>query len=106
MGRPTDQTKDRSGVKPLYRFDGGLIEALPYFLYEVSIDKFWKNGFCCVKSRHFKSDRLLKIKKAYESKRFDDYKIVRSITLLGAPYNFIRERNLPVYEHNFKIKYK
>lgn len=92
------RTKDRSGSKPTYRFENGQIEVLPYFLYEVSVDKLWKNGFCCLKSRFFKSDKFLKIKNTEEIKYFDGYSIVRSITLLGAPYSFIKEHNLPIYK--------
>ena len=93
------RTKDRSGSKPVtYRFEGSQIEVLPYFLYEVNVDKLWRNGFCNLKSRYFKSDRFLKIVKTEETKQFDGYKIVRSVILLGAPYSFIKERNLPIYK--------
>lgn len=92
------RTKDRSGAKPVtYRFEGSQIEVLPYFLYEVSIDKLWKNGFCNLKSRYFKSDKFLKVRLT-EEKHYDGYSIVRSVTLLGAPYSFIKERNLPIYK--------
>lgn len=94
MGR----TKDRSGHKPVtYRFENSQIEVLPYYLYEVSVDKLWKNGFCCLKSRFFKSNKFLNIKDT-EVKYYDGYSIVRSITLMGAPYSFIKERNLPIYK--------
>lgn len=95
------RTKSRFGDKlATYRFRGVQIEVLPYFLYEVSIDKLWKNGFGNLKSRYFKSDRFLKIVQTEESKQFDGYRIVRSITLLGAPYSFIKEHNLPIYSKN------
>ena len=93
------RTKDRSGSKPVtYRFEGSQIEVLPYFLYEVSVDKLWKNGFCNLRTRFFKADKFLKVCLMEETKRFDGYSIVRSITLLGAPYSFIKERNLPIYK--------
>lgn len=95
MGR----MKDHSGIKPAtYRFEGSQIEVLPYFLYEVSIDKRWKNGFCNLKSRYFKADKFLKVCLTEEVKYYDEYSIVRSVTLLGAPYSFIKERNLPIYK--------
>lgn len=94
-----NQTKDHFGRNPItYRFENNQISVLPYFLYEVSADKLWKNGFCNLKSRYFKSNKFLKVKHTVETKRFDGYKVVRSITLLGAPYNFIKENNLPVYK--------
>ena len=87
-----------------YRFEGGQIESLPYFLYEVSVDKHWKNGFCNLKSRYFKSDRFLRVVLTEEIKRYDGYDIVRSVTLLGAPLNFIKEHNLPIYKLYSKNK--
>ena len=96
--------KDRSGHKPVtYRFENSQIEVLPYFLYEVSVDKLWKNGFCCLKSRYFKSNKFLKVK-GEEIKYFDGYSIVRSIILLGTPYSFIKEHNLPIYKLKDKKK--
>ena len=51
--------KDRSGQEPkTYVYDGSRIEVLPYFLYEVCINKYWKWGFCVLGSRFFKTDRL------------------------------------------------
>lgn len=81
-----------------YRFEGGQIEVLPYFLYEVSIDKVWKNGFCNLKNRFFKSDRFLRVVLTEDIRRYNEYSIVRSVTLLGAPYGFIKENNLPIYK--------
>lgn len=38
------------------------------------------------------------MKNTEECKQYDGYSIVRSITLLGAPYSFIKEHNLPIYK--------
>lgn len=96
------QMKDRSGRKqPTYRFENNQIEILPYFLYEVSLDKLWEGGSCCLKSRLFKSSKFLKVKDT-EVKHYNGYNIVRSITLMGAPYGFIKEHNLPIYKLHSK----
>lgn len=104
MAKHISQTKDRSGHKPLiYQFKGNRIEVLPYFLYEVSIDKLWKNGFCNLKTKYFKTGKLLKIRSTEEFKYYPEYKVVRSISLIGAPYDFIKEHNLLIYKpHNSK----
>lgn len=97
--------KDRSGQEPkTYVYDGSRIEVLPYFLYEVCINKYWKWGFCVLGSRFFKTDRLLHIKCRNALKYYKDYVIEKEISLIGAPYEFIRENNLPVYEPNVKKK--
>ena len=87
-------TKDQS---ELYKFEGSPIEILPYFLYEISVDKVWSKGFCNLKTKYFKSTDLLKIKNKVEVKNYDNYKVIRSITLIGAPYVFIKECKLPTY---------
>ena len=97
--------KDRSGQEPkTYVYDGSRIEVLPYFLYEVCINKYWKYGFCVLGSRFFKTDKLLHIKHKNLLKCYKDHTIEKEIFLVGAPYEFIRENNLPVYEPNIKNK--
>lgn len=81
-----------------YRFGENRIEPMPYFLYEVSVYKITKNMAGILDSKFFKSDKLLKIKNEVECKKFKDYQIVRYIDLLGAPMEFIKENNLPIYE--------
>lgn len=105
MGRRIVQEKDLSGdKKEFYVWDGSLVEPLPYFMYEVCAYKYWKNGFCILGSRLFKSDRLLNIKHPRKYERHDGYLIEKTVDLVGAPYGFIREMNLPVYERITKHK--
>lgn len=89
-----------------YRFGENRIEPMPYFLYEVSIYKITKNMAGLLDSKYYKSDKLLKIKNEVESKKYKDYSIVRYIDLLGAPMEFIRENNLPIYELRKPFKKK
>lgn len=99
------QMKNRSGQEPkVYVYEGIKIEALPYFLYEVCIYKHWDSGACVLGSRFFKSNKLLKINSFSKFKRFNGYTIEKEITLIGAPYQFIRERNLSEYKPIVKIK--
>lgn len=99
------QQRDRSGLNhKVYNYDGVKIEILPYFLYEVCIYKYWKSGFCMLGSRFFKSDTLLNIKHNHKFKRYDEYIIEKEVTLIGAPYQFIRENKLSEYKSNIKSK--
>ena len=105
MAKPICLVKDPSGQEPkTYVYDGSRIEVLPYFLYEVCIIKYWKYGFCVLGSRFFKTDKLLHIKHKNVLKYYKDYTIEKEIFLVGAPYEFIRENNLPVYKPNVKKK--
>jgi len=81
----------------LYVFNGNCIEIAPCFIYEVSAYKYWKNGFCFLGDKYYKSNKLLKIKKNRKVKDFKEYKIVKEIVLLGAPEGFIREMGLPLF---------
>ena len=90
MAKPT--------ISVSYRFGENRIEPMPYFLYEVSIYKVAKNMSGLLDSKYYKSDKLLKIKNEVTCKRFKDYQIIRYIDLLGAPMEFIKENNLPIYE--------
>lgn len=99
------RTKDHSGQEPkTYIFDNNRIEVVPYFIYEVGLYKYWKSGFCMLGTRTFKSDKFLNIKCKRKVKRYDTYFIEKEIVLIGAPYQFIRENNLPEYKPIINIK--
>lgn len=91
------RTKDHSGIKT-YVYKEFQVEELPYFLYEISINKYWKNGFCVLGHKFLKSSKLLDIKQNNIFKRYKDYIIEKGISILGVPYDFIRENNLSIYE--------
>lgn len=94
--------KDLSGNKKLYVYLDSKVYEHPKFLYEVSIGKYWKYGYCLLSSTHYESDKLLNISKPNEYKRFKDYMIGKSITLIGVPKYFIEENELKLYDPNSK----
>ena len=91
MVKNTDQTKNLSGDYIYNNYD---IEILPYFLYEVCINKYWKNGFCLLGHKYFKTDKPLNIKKTSIYKKYKDYLIEKEIILMSAPYEYILKNNL------------
>lgn len=105
MGRLTAQNKGPSGQDiKTYTYKGFRLEILPYFLYEICINKYWKGGFCTLESKFLKSDKPLKVKVFNQFKYGESFLIEKSITMLGAPYSFIRENNLPEFQLNNKKK--
>lgn len=91
--------KDHSGQElKSYVYDGIRIKVSKFFLYEVSLHKYWKNGYCLLGSKLFKSDKLLNIRCPRVYKRFKEYTIEKEISLIAAPQEFIIEMGLPVYE--------
>lgn len=79
-----------------YRFGDDKIEVMPYFLYEVTIYQISKNMARLLESSYYKSDKLLKIKDT--AIKYKDYSIVRNITLLAAPIEFIKNNNLQEFQ--------
>lgn len=76
----------------LFRFGNDKIEVLPYFLYEVTIYQISKSMVRLLESKYYKSDKLLNVKDT--AIRYKNYSLVRNITLLAAPIEFIKENNL------------
>ena len=107
MGKRTRQTNDHSGNK-FYKYEGGIVELLPTFMYEVTLSKYWNNGFCQLGSKLYKADRLLHIKDNCIVTKYDGYSIEKEISLVGVPQEFVDEMNLPLYvsKPNKKLKKK
>lgn len=76
----------------LYRFGDDKIEVLSYFLYEVTIYQVSKDMVRLLESKYYKSDKILKVKDTVI--KYKNYSIIRNITLLAAPFEFIKENNL------------
>lgn len=76
----------------LFRFGNDKIEVLPYFLYEVTIYQISKSMVRLLESKYYKSDKLLNVKDT--AIRYKNYSLIRNITLLAAPIEFIKENNL------------
>lgn len=81
----------------LYIYDDYIIETHSNFIYEININKYWKNGFSSLGSKFVKSDKLLNLKNKRKFIKYDDYFIEKEITLIGAPLKFIKEYNLQEY---------
>lgn len=55
-------------------------------------------------NKYFTSEKFLDLKEREVLKYYKDYTIERFITLLGAPFSFIEENDLPPYELKKKRK--
>lgn len=61
----------------------------PKFLYEVSLYKIWKDRAECIDSQFYIADRPLEVKKETVSKKVKDYVLVKYITWLSAPLDYL-----------------
>lgn len=65
----------------------------PKFLYEVSLYKIWKDRAECVGSQFYVADTPLTIVKEAISKKVEDYRLVKFITWLSAPLDYLMQNN-------------
>ena len=65
----------------------------PKFLYEVSLYKIWKDRAECVGSQFYAADTPLTIKKETTSEKVEDYRLVKFITWLSAPLDYLMQNN-------------
>lgn len=65
----------------------------PKFLYEVSLYKIWKDRAECVGSQFYIADTPLTIVKETISKKVEDYRLVKFITWLSAPLDYLMQNN-------------
>lgn len=86
-----------SEKSPLYVFENYTIVELPYYLYELSIYRAYKNRYECQGSKFLTSPKPLKFKPEIREKH-DNYFEIKCVDFLGAPIEFIKENNLPIYE--------
>lgn len=65
----------------------------PKFLYEVSLYKIWKDRAECIGSQFYVADTPLTIVKETISKKVEDYRLVKFITWLSAPLDYLMQNN-------------
>lgn len=105
MGKLICQTNDHSGSK-FYKYEDGLVELLPTFTYEVTLSKYWENGFCQLGSKLYRANKLLHIKNNYIITKYEGYYTKKEISLIGVPQEFIDEMHLLLYTPIKKLKKK
>ena len=76
----------------------------PKFLYEVSLYKIWKDRVESHGSKFFASEQPLKFKET-TSVKVEDYRLVKYITWLSAPLDYMLNNGFELYdESNSKRK--
>lgn len=95
MVKHTDQTN-----VPIGEYDGFLVYEMPYFVYEITLNQYWDNGYCNLSTKYYISDKLLPIKKCIQSKRNKDNVLRKEICLIGVPKEFMQ--TLPIHQKTKK----
>ena len=85
--------------------DGDRIEIMPFFLYEISVDRYIVEGkFTRVEnhgSKFIKSTKPIHSKivtEYYPNKKKVKYCIIKSLVMLGALKEYINSNNFPLWE--------
>lgn len=63
------------------------------FLYEVSLYKIWKDRVECIGNQFYTSNKPLEIRKTTISKKIKDCLLVKYITWLSAPLDYLLQNN-------------
>ncbi len=95
--------KDHTGLESkVYNYNSTKLEEFNTFLYEICVYDCQKNQYSLIESKFFTSDKLIKdnVIRYKENNRVID----KSITLIGAPIQFITENNLSEYVKKSKRK--
>lgn len=77
----------------VYSYKQYKLTEYPKFLYEVSLYKIWKDRVECVGNQFYIADKPLEIKKSTISKKVKDYLLVKYITWLSAPLDYLMQNN-------------
>lgn len=72
----------------------------PKFLYEVSLYKVWKDRAECVGSQFYAADKPLDIKKETTSTKVEDYRLIKFITWLSAPLDYMLSNGFTLYDES------
>lgn len=72
----------------------GVLKLFPAdnFIYEVSLYKIWKNRAECIETKLYTSNKILYVKDC-TSIKVDDYTLIKFVSLLAAPLDYLRTNN-------------
>lgn len=91
MAKPIDQ-------KNFLTSDGSRIYPAPFFLYEVTTYKLFREGRAeLVNSKFFRASKPLAML-GYKAVKNKDYLLEMTVTWTGAPMQYIIDNNLPIYD--------
>lgn len=90
MAKPTPPTS-------YLTLDGSRIYPAPFFLYEVTTYKLYKDRAELIDSKFFKASKPLKTL-GYKALKKSDYLLEQTVAWIGAPMQFILDNNLPIYD--------
>lgn len=90
---------EKSTQKVYYNRQYKLTE-YPKFLYEVSLYKIWKDRAECVGNQFYIANKPLDIGKDTVIKKVEDYKLVKYITWLSAPLDYMLDNGFTLYNES------
>lgn len=90
-----------------YIKDGYEVEIMPYFLYEISICKIYKDRFETLGCKYIKSEKPLEFKHSEYTKynKNEEFRYAKFIDWLGAPEWYIKENKFKLVENIKKKKH-
>lgn len=83
----------KTSPQNIYSNSVNFLTVYPKFLYEVSLYKIWKDRAECIDSQFYMSDAPLTISKEVTSRKVEDYTLVKFISWLSAPLDYLLNNN-------------
>ena len=80
-----------------YDLNGKPVELSDCYIYEVNLGKYWKQGYSTLGTKYYKTFNLLHFKRTCTIEKYEGYQIIKEITLIGVPMDYIKRKKLKVY---------
>lgn len=78
----------------MYLYNNNIVGISSHFIYEVTIYQLTRGAAVLLETKYFRSEKLLKISKETEIKRFSNFIIIKYINIIAVPIDFANDYKL------------
>ena len=78
----------------MYLYNNNIVGISSHFIYEVTIYQLTSGTAILLETKYFRSEKLLKISKETEIKRFSNFIIIKYINIIAVPIDFANDYKL------------
>lgn len=78
----------------MYLYNNNIVGISSHFIYEVTIYQLTRGTAVLLETKYFRSEKLLKISKETEIKRFSNFIIIKYINIIAVPIDFANDYKL------------
>lgn len=78
----------------MYLYNNNIVGISSHFIYEATIYQLTPGTAVLLETKYFRSEKLLKISKETEIKRFSNFIIIKYINIIAVPIDFANDYKL------------